>query len=121
MTLCLGATAGLTWWLVDAQRQETESIRVEVLLDNRCGLVDDAFMAASEPDGATANFQNGVAVIKTFKGSRVYLKANDRYPGFGFESGRQAAAPRVVLVADCGTRVDRALESLREQFRAPSR
>ena len=93
-------------------------MRVEVTLDNRCELIDDAFMVVTEPDGARATFERGLAALQTRSGSRVYLKANDKYPGFEFESPRKVAQPKMVLTAECGTgeRIERTIDAMREEI-----
>lgn len=109
---------GIAWWIVSAQSERDTPLRVQVTLVNRCELIDDAFMVISEPDGARATFDRGVAFLEIRQSSRVYLTANDKYPGFHFESPRKDAAPSVVLVAECGAndRVDRTLDAMRGQF-----
>lgn len=121
--LAAGGGAGIGWWIVASQAERDAPLRVQVTLVNRCELIDSAFMVVSEPDGARATFDRGVAFLDTRKSSRVYLTVNDKYPGFHFESPKKDAAPSVVLVADCGLsdRVDRTIDAMRDQFRARER
>ena len=118
-----GGGAAIGWWIVEGQAQRDEPLRVQVTLVNRCELIDAAFMVVSEPDGARANFDRGVAFLDTRKSSRVYLTVNDKFPGFDFESPKKQAAPTVVLTADCGLsdRVDRTIDAMRDQFRSRER
>ena len=94
-------------------------MRVQVLLDNRCEVIDDAFMAVSEPDGARAVFVNRVAHLNTTNKAKIFVKVNDKYPGFQFESGKSDAAPRVTIQVNCdtGDRTQRTLDAMKEQFK----
>jgi hypothetical protein len=94
-------------------------MRVQVLLDNRCEVIDDAFMAVSEPDGAKAVFVKGVAYLNTTNKAKILVKVNDKYPGFQFESGKSDAAPRVTIKVNCdtGDRTQRTLDAMKEQFK----
>lgn len=94
-------------------------MRVQVLLDNRCEVIDDAFMAVSEPDGARAVFIKGVAHLNTTNKAKILVKVNDKYPGFQFESGKSDAAPRVTIQINCdtGDRTQRTLDAMKEQFK----
>ena len=95
-------------------------MRVQVLLDNRCEVIDDAFMAVSEPDGARAVFVKGVAYLNTTNKAKILVKVNDKYPGFQFESGKSDAAPRVTIQVNCdtGDRTQRTLDAMKEQFKS---
>lgn len=94
-------------------------MRVQVMLDNRCEVIDDAFMAVSEPDGAKAVFVNRVAYLNTTNKAKILVKVNDKYPGFQFESGKSDAAPRVTIQVNCdsGDRTQRTLDAMKEQFK----
>lgn len=94
-------------------------MRVQVLLDNRCEIIDDAFMAVSEPDGARAVFVNRVAYLNTNNKAKILVKVNDKYPGFQFESGKSDAAPRVTIQVNCdtGDRTQRTLDAMKQQFK----
>jgi hypothetical protein len=94
-------------------------MRVQVLLDNRCEVIDDAFMAVSEPDGAKAVFVKRVAYLNTTNKAKILVKVNDKYPGFQFESGKSDAAPRVTIQVNCdtGDRTQRTLDAMKEQFK----
>jgi hypothetical protein len=95
-------------------------MRVQVLLDNRCEVIDDAFMAVSEPDGAKAVFVKRVAYLNTTNKAKILVKVNDKYPGFQFESGKSDAAPRVTIQVNCdtGDRTQRTLDAMKEQFKS---
>lgn len=95
-------------------------MRVQVLLDNRCEVIDDAFMAVSEPDGARSVFIKGVAYLNTTNKAKILVKVNDKYPGFQFESGKSDAAPRVTIQVNCdtGDRTQRTLDAMKEQFKS---
>lgn len=94
-------------------------MRVQVVLDNRCEVIDDAFMAVSQPDGAKAVFVKGVAQLNTTNKSKIYVKVNDKYPGFQFESGKSDAAPRVTIQVNCdsGDRTQRTMDAMKDQFK----
>lgn len=95
-----------------------EPMRVEVVLDNRCELIDEAFMAVSEPDGKKADFERGRAVLHTSSDARILVKAHERYPAFRYESAKVQAAPKVTITTRCddGERIDRTLDAMRGQF-----
>jgi hypothetical protein len=86
-----------------------------IRLNNQCGLIDDAFMAAST-DGQRVEFANGLAVLRTMSNERVFLKSNPLYPAFGFESPPVKVQSSMTLTAQCSN-VDRTIDALREQFK----
>ncbi len=101
------------------ENAKPKPLRVQVQLDNRCEIIDDAFMAVSEPDGARAVFVNRVAYLNTTNKAKILVKVNDKYPGFQFESGKSDAAPRVTIKVNCdtGDRTQRTLDAMKEQFK----
>jgi hypothetical protein len=123
VTSIVATGVAVGWWLAAGEDGREAPMRVEVTLDNRCELIDDAFIVVTEPDGARATFERGLAALQTRSGSRVYLKANDKYPGFEFESPRKVAQSKMVLTAECGTgeRIERTIDAMREQFRSGER
>ncbi len=110
--------AGLALYIY-IEKSEPKPMRVQVLLDNRCEIIDDAFMAVSEPDGKRAIFVQGVAYLNTTNKAKILVKVNDKYPGFQFESGKSDAAPRVTIQVNCdtGDRTQRTLDAMKEQFK----
>ncbi len=95
---------------------------VEVYMDKQCELIDGAFMAVAEPDGARANFDKGLAVLNTFSDSRIVIRSNPAYPSFSFESTKVKAGPKVVIPVQCETgRIDKTLDAMRQQFRSRER
>ncbi len=94
-------------------------LRVTVELDNKCELVDDAFMAVSEPDGQRAYFANRVAVLQTRSDARISVRASDRFPGVAYEGSPVQAAEHLRFTVNCNVseRVERTLDALRERFR----
>ncbi len=100
-----------------------QPMTVQVALDNQCGLVDDAFVAVAEPDGTTAAFDKGVAVLRTRSDAKIMVRASAKYPDFGFESPWVKAAPQVRITTQCKSsgRIDRTLGSMREQFQPKAR
>jgi hypothetical protein len=109
---------GLAVFLI-MENATPKPMRVQVMLDNRCEVIDDAFMAVSEPDGAKAVFVNRVAYLNTTNKAKILVKVNDKYPGFQFESGKSDAAPRVTIQVNCdsGDRTQRTLDAMKEQFK----
>jgi hypothetical protein len=97
-------------WSDNVPKPITSVIR----LNNQCGLVDEAFMAAST-DGRRVEFANGVAVLQTMTNERVFLKSNPKYPAFGFESPPVKVKESMTLTAQCSN-VDRTIDAMREQF-----
>ena len=67
---------GLAVFLI-MENATPKPMRVQVMLDNRCELIDDAFMAVSEPDGAKAVFVNRVAYLNTTNKAKILVKVND--------------------------------------------
>ena len=98
-------------WSDNTPKPITSVIR----LNNQCGLIDDAFLAAST-DGARVEFANGVAVLKTMSNERVFLKSNPKYPGFGFETPPVKVKTDMTITAQCSN-VDRTIDAMREQFK----
>ena len=97
-------------------------MKVEVYMDKRCELIDNAFIATSEPDGARANFDKGLAILQTYSNSRILVRANPAYPSFSYESNKVKAAPQVVIPVECETgRIGNTLDAMRQQFRSRER
>jgi hypothetical protein len=117
--LLLGGLAFGGWYW--STQRAAEPMQVRVLLDNRCELFDDAFMAVSVPDGQRAYFLKGEAVLNTRSDARVMVRSSDRFPDFHIETGTFRAAPQVVITVRCGDRIDTTIESMREQFKGSQR
>ena len=117
----VAAAIGGTLWFVD--QQNPDYIEVQVTLDNRCELIDEAFMAVASPSGAKATFDKGLAVLRVPANAKIYVKANDKYPAFSFETSKYDAKPRMVITANCGMndRIDRTLDALQKQFKSRER
>lgn len=97
-------------------------MEVEVYMNKQCDLIDSAFIAVSEPDGARAGFDKGLAILKTYSTSRILVRSNPAYPSFSYESNKVQAAPKVVISVECETgRIDRTLDAMRQQFRSRER
>lgn len=95
---------------------------VEVYMNKQCELIDGAFIAMAEPDGARANFDKGLAVLNTRSDARIVIRANPAYPSFSYESTKVKASPRVVIPVQCETgRIDNTLDAMRQQFRSRER
>ena len=117
----VAAAIGGTLWFMD--RQHPGYMEVQVTLDNRCELIDEAFMAVATPSGARATFDKGLAILRVPEHSKIYVKSNDKYPSFSFETPKYDAAPRMVITANCGVgaRIDRTLDALKKQFKSRER
>jgi len=118
----VAATIGATLWL-SGNSSSSGLMQVEVTLDNRCELIDEAFMAVAVPSGTKAGFEKGLAILKVPPQSKIYVKSHDRYPAFSFETGKYDAEPRMVITVNCGMgeRIDRALDALQKQFKSRER
>lgn len=105
------------YWL---QPAAPTPLRVTVELVNQCELIDDAFMAVSEPDGQRAYFANRIAILETRSDAYVAVRASDRYPGVAYESSRVRAASDLRFTVNCGLseRVERTLDALRDRFQS---
>lgn len=115
VAVLLGGAVGLYFWL---KPDPTHPLTVQVKLDNRCDMINDAFMAASEPDGAKAYFDGGLALLQTRSDAKVYVRSSDKFPAFYYESPRVDAAGKVTIkvVCDGGERIERTLNALKKQF-----
>ncbi len=118
--LVVMAVVGVIYYFyADSSRR---SMVVEVYMDKQCELIDGAFMAMAEPDGARANFDKGLAVLNTFSDSRIVIRSNSAYPSFSYESAKVKASPKVVIPVQCETgRIDKTLDAMRQQFRSRER
>lgn len=114
------AIGGTLWFVTPQNPDYTE---VQVTLDNRCELIDEAFMAVASPSGAKATFDKGLAVLRVPPRSKIYVKSNDKYPAFSFETSKYDAQPRMVITVNCGMgeRIDRTLDALQKQFKSRER
>ncbi len=117
----VAAAIGGTLWFV--KQKNPDYIEVQVTLDNRCELIDDAFMAVASPSGAKATFDKGLAILRVPPHSKIYVKSHDKYPAFSFETSKYDAEPRMVITANCGMgeRIDRTLDALKKQFKSRER
>ena len=107
--------AVLSWMYYDL-RLHSKPLKVEVFLDNRCELFDEAFVAVAEPDDRRSHFDKGVAILETTTRSRIFVRSSDRFPDFQFETSRFPAQPRLVITAECGNRPHRSREARCEHF-----
>lgn len=115
VVVLLGGAVGLYFWL---QPDPVHPLSVQVKLDNRCDVINEAFMAASEPDGAKAYFDGGLALLQTRSDAKIYVRSSDKFPAFYYESPRVEAASKVTIkvVCDGGERIERTLNALKKQF-----
>lgn len=115
----LGVVAALIGGVIYFMSEmNSKPIRVEVSMNKRCELIDEAFIAVAEPDGATAHFEKGVAVLNTYTDSKISIKASPRYPDFSIETGKVKAESKVVVTVNCGTdRIESTIDAMRQQFK----
>ena len=116
LTVVLGGGAGLYFWTLP---QPSQPITVQVQLDNRCEVLNEAFMAVAEPYGTKSYFTGHIAVLATKSDAKIYVRSSDKYPSFYFESPRVDAAKKVTIktICDGGQRIERTLDALKEQFK----
>ena len=107
----------ILFWMYYDKNVDAKPLKVRVMLDNRCELFDEAFMAVSEPDGRRSHFDKGVAILETTTRSRIFVRSSDRYPDFQFETSKYKAEPQMVITTQCGDRIDRTMDAMREQFK----
>jgi hypothetical protein len=75
-TMSVLAILGVLAWafiqfvLIEAQ---PKPMTVKVTLDNRCGIVEGAFIAVAD-NGVSAPFDGGVAVLPTYSNARIAVK-----------------------------------------------
>lgn len=118
--MVLAGVAGSGWWLYKSTQPEpSHPLMAEITLDNRCGLINEAFMAVSEPDGRKVYFEGNRAILPTRSNAQIYVRSSDRYPAFYYESPRVDAAKKLTITATCdrGERINRTLDALRDQFK----
>ncbi len=114
MTVLLVGGVGVYWLF---QPAPVVPMTVQVKIDNRCGLTNDAFMAVSEPDGARAHFSGDLALLDTRSNSRIYVRSSDNYPAWSYESPPAKAAEEVTIKTVCQTNhFHGSLDSLKKRF-----
>lgn len=116
LIVLIGGAFGLYFF---SQPEPAQPITVQVRLDNRCEIVNEAFMAMAEPYGSKAYFIGDLAVLATKTDAKVYVHSSDKYPSFYYESARVDAAKKVTIqvVCDGGQRIKRTLDALKDQFK----
>lgn len=100
-------------------RIKPEKVRVEVTLVNECPYGEEAFMVKVVPDGPTAPFRSGKAVIEAFDNQRLQIVANSNYPDFHYETNHVRVEPQMRMVANCDSAEEHlkaTAESLRKAF-----
>jgi hypothetical protein len=114
-TVLVALVVGYQLWKSSTQ---PEMIKAVVYLDNRCQIMDDAFMVYAEPNGASSHFTNGKAEILLPANGRLIVKSSPRFPAFKYETHKhQVLQPYTVITASCGDHIDKTLDAMREQFR----
>lgn len=114
-TLVVAGVVGYQFWKSGA---EPEIIKAVVYLDNRCQIMDDAFIVYAEPNGATSHFSSGKAEVMVPTNGRLIVKSSPRYPAFKYETHKHMVQqPYTVITTTCGDHIDKTLDAMREQFR----
>ena len=111
----------VTWWVnwgVPNPRGDKPLI-ANLVLDNQCGLVEDAYMIKTYPEGDKASFTNGRAKIETTTNSYIDIVASPKYPTFKLEAPRQKVKANMVITVRCvpESAAQRALGTFNEQFK----
>ena len=109
------AWAFIQFVLIEAQ---PKPMIVKVTLDNRCGIVESAFIAVAD-NGVSVPFDGGVAVLPTYSNARIAVKNSSKFSGFSYETATVPAAPNVTITAECqpaGT-AEKSLKLFNEQFK----
>ena len=95
-----------------------ELIRVRVTLENKCTLVDDAFVVLDEEKNIKTPFYGKVAVLYARKDAPLRLWMSPNFPEFRYDGEIQRAKKNMVMISDCdrNPRMDSIFKSMREQF-----
>ena len=98
--------------------QEEEVIRVRITLENRCKIIDEAFVVLDESTKIKTPFYGRVAVLRTERNAPLRLWMSPNFPQFRYDGEIQRAEEEMVMIADCNRnpRMDSIMKSMREAF-----
>ena len=104
--------------IISKSLEPAKPISVEVTLNNKCTVTDDAFMIITNPNNLKAYFNNGKARLRIMSNWKIRLEANDKYPDFIYDGEEYKVKKKMELIADCGTskRLRSVFGAFREQF-----
>ena len=113
---------GLLWVFMPGFSKQFEPpkiIQVKAYLDNRCSVINDAFVAEAPEQGRTAPFRDGVAIMRLPENAKIKLSVSRAYPAFIYEDVPQDVAPSVTLIADCSVspRLRSIFGSMKDSFK----
>ena len=114
----IGAVVWWVNWGVPNPRGD-KPLLAHLQLDNQCGLVEDAYMIKTYPEGETASFTNGQAKVMTTTNSYIDVKASPKYPAFSLDAPRIKAQANMVITVRCEpeSRAKRTLGAFNDQFK----
>ena len=94
-------------------------IPVKVTLNNKCELIDDAFMVVSKETNKSAFFFEKKAYLQLPRVDKVTLAASSKYPGFHLTENWVDVEAEITLTSDCSakTKQEMIIDSMREQFK----
>ena len=120
--LTIAGIFALLWFVMPSfstQFEPPKIIQVKALLDNRCSVTNDAFVAEAPEQGRTAKFYDGVAIMRLPEDAKIQLAISKAFPDFKYDDVRQDVAGEVVLVADCSAspRIKSIFDAMNEQFK----
>ncbi len=109
----------LIWYIFKQQEYRDQIIKVNIILQNNCELMDSAFMVSSYPENKNAYFENKKAVMYLKRSSKVQLQASNKYQGFHYSSVPVEVGSNIILEANCSKegRLEDIFNSLKEQFK----
>tara|TARA_B100001564_G_C20286678_1_gene510645 strand:- start:113 stop:514 length:402 start_codon:yes stop_codon:yes gene_type:complete len=112
----------LLWFGMPAIRKTIEPakiISVVVKLDNKCTVVDDAFIVTVPGTDLQFPFKNGVVRLRLKSDRKLQLKANPKYKAIRYEGMYEEVKKNVTLVADCSSspRLKGIFNSMQNQFK----
>ena len=115
----LSTTLYFFWPTLKKEFERNEVILVTIKLDNRCSLLEDAFIVKHKNSNKTATFNNGRATINVEEGSELTLALSPRYPDFRYDGIPQPAKSNMTMIADCteSPRMKMIMDSMNESFK----
>ena len=98
--------------------QDEEVIRVRITLENRCKIIDEAFVVLDESTKIKTPFYGKVAVLRTKRNAPLRLWMSPNFPQFRYDGEIQRAEEEMVMISDCNRnpRMDSIMKSMREAF-----
>ena len=95
-----------------------KQIDVRIRLQNKCSIIDEAFIVEAPEQRRTSQFQNGVALLRLPQHAKVKLSISPAFPDFIYDGVLETVAPNMVLIADCSVspRLKSIFSSMKERF-----